>query len=258
LRLEPELLNAAIIVIPARYNASRFPGKPLADLNGKPMLQHVWEGAKASKLAKQVIVATDDQRIAQVVRGFGGEVRMTSSSHKNGTERVAEVASGLEADVVVNLQGDLPLFDPKVLDQILAESLLKIGRGEVEMLTAKAVLTDEAEIRSPDTVKVVTDKNGRALYFSRAPIPYAASSGFQKYYKHYGIYCYTKAFLLKIVRAQEGLLERGERLEQLRVLEEGARIEVIELGVEAARSFLEVNTPEDLEKARKVLSSPSP
>jgi len=249
------LNTSPLIVIPARYGASRFPGKPLADLHGKPMIQHVWEGASASKLAQKVIVATDDARIAEAVRGFGGSVWMTASSHRNGTERVAEVASHFKAEVVVNLQGDLPLFDPDILDEIIAEATVWIISKKAEVFTAKTAIQSEAELLSPDTVKVVTDKAGRALYFSRAAIPHATRGTSRKSDKHYGIYCYARDFLLEIAKAPEGILERTERLEQLRVLEAGGRIGVMALGPGAARSFLEVNTPEDLEQARKRLAS---
>ena len=224
------------------------------------MIQHVWEGAIASKLSEKVLVATDDDRIERTVRDFGGEVCMTADSHRNGTERVAELAAGLDFDIVLNLQGDLPLFDPEVLDQMIASSIKWIGDGEADMVTAKAEMTSDAEIFSPNTVKVVTDNKGRALYFSRSPIPYIQKEGFAgreetaKCYKHYGIYCYERNFLLKIVKAPEGVLERTEKLEQLRVLEQGGRIGVIELEASAAASFLEVNTPDDLEKAREMLA----
>jgi len=253
--------TASLVVIPARYSSTRFPAKPLADLNGKPMVQHVWERAAAAKRPGKVIVATDDDRIAAVVRDFGGEVEMTSSSHRTGTERVAEVASRFPAKIVVNLQGDLPLFDPATLDLLIEKSEEAILDGQADLVTAKSEIHSEEEVFSPHTVKVVTDVEGRALYFSRSPIPYLEPGAFGKgsapfkLYKHYGIYIYHPDFLFRIAKSPEGNLERIERLEQLRVLEQGGSVRVIEIDPKAARFFWEVNTPEDLIQAREILSS---
>jgi 3-deoxy-manno-octulosonate cytidylyltransferase (CMP-KDO synthetase) len=251
----------SLVVIPARYASTRFPAKPLADLNGKPMIQHVWERAVAATRPGKVVVATDDDRIAAVVRGFGGAVEMTSPSHRTGTERVAEVASRFPAKIVVNLQGDLPLFDPATLDLLIEKSEEAILNGKADLVTAKSEIRSEEEIFSPHSVKVVTDSTGRALYFSRSPIPYIEEGAFGKgsapfkFYKHYGIYFYHPDFLFRIAKSPEGNLERMERLEQLRVLEQGGSVQVIEIGPEAARFFWEVNTPDDLIKAREILSS---
>lgn len=253
--------KTSLVVIPARYSSTRFPAKPLADLNGKPMVQHVWERAVAAKRPGKVVVATDDDRIAAAVRGFGGEVEMTASSHRTGTERVAEVASRFPAKVVVNLQGDLPLFDPATLDLLIDQSEEAILKGGADLVTAKSEIRSEEELFSPHSVKVVTDVTGRALYFSRSPIPYLETGAFGKgsapfkFYKHYGIYFYHPDFLFRIAKSPEGNLERIERLEQLRVLEQGGSVQVIEIDPEAARFFWEVNTPEDLIKAREILSS---
>ncbi len=256
--------NASVsrmIVIPARYQSQRFPGKPLADLNGKPMIQHVWERAMKTKNHGRVIVATDDNRIADCVRGFGAEVHMTSSSHQTGTERVAEVAEKLDSEMVVNLQGDLPVFLPEVLDDLLEISADLIVRDLAKLITVKSEILSKEEIFSPNTVKVVTDCKDRALYFSRSPIPYIqpgeldlASLPF-KFYKHYGIYIYKKDFLLQISKAPEGPLEKAEKLEQLRVLELGNHVSVVDIKPKSANFFWEVNTPEDLSKAREMVSS---
>lgn len=254
-------MKTALVVIPARYASTRFPAKPLADLNGKPMVQHVWERAVAAKRPARVVVATDDGRIAKVVRSFGGELEMTSPDHRTGTERVAEVAARFPSKIVVNLQGDLPLFDPGTLDLLIEKSERLILSGETDLVTAKSEIVSEEEIFSPNSVKVVTDQTGRALYFSRSPIPHIERGAFGKgnapfkFYKHYGIYIYHPDFLARISKSSEGSLEKMERLEQLRVLEQGGRVQVIEIGREAARFFWEVNAPEDLVKAREILSS---
>lgn len=251
----------SLVVIPARYASTRFPAKPLADLNGKPMVQHVWERAAAAKRPGRVVVATDDRRIAEIVERFGGEVAMTADSHRTGTERVAEVAARFPAKIVVNLQGDLPLFNPSTLDDLIEKSERLIMNGETDLVTAKSEIHSEEEIFSPHSVKVVTDFTGRALYFSRSPIPYLQKGDLKKgvapfkFYKHYGIYLYHFDFLLQVAKSPEGGLEKMERLEQLRVLEQGGRVQVIEIDPEAARFFWEVNTPEDLTKAKEILSS---
>ncbi|MBI3803406.1 MAG: 3-deoxy-manno-octulosonate cytidylyltransferase [Nitrospirae bacterium] len=255
--------DSVLVVIPARYPSTRFPGKPLADLNGKPMVQHVWERAVAAKRPSRVLVATDDTRIAEVVRRFGGEVMMTASTHRTGTERVAEVAEQFPAELVVNLQGDLPLFRPETLDRLIEIGGESIRRREADLITAKSAMMNEEEIFSPHTVKVVTDHRDHALYFSRSPIPYAergqlgasGQSGSFLFYKHYGIYLYHKTFLIQVARSPEGKLERKERLEQLRVLEQGGRVRVIEIGEGEARFFWEVNTPEDMLRAREILAN---
>lgn len=252
--------DSVLVVIPARYPSTRFPGKPLADLNGKPMIQHVWEGAIAAKRPNRILVATDDERIAQVVEGFGGEAMMTSSSHRTGTERVAEVAARFPALQVMNLQGDLPLFQPATLDRVIEIGGKLIQSAEADLITAKSAITNEEEVFSPHSVKVVSNERGEALYFSRSPIPHVERGEFGKmssftFYKHYGIYLYRKAFLLQIAKSPEGSLEKMERLEQLRVLEQGGRVRVIEIEKEEARFFWEVNTPEDLVKAREILDN---
>ncbi len=250
-----------LVVIPARYASQRFPGKPLAKLKGKPMIQHVWERAVSAKLPGKVLVATDDERIAACVSDFGAEVQLTASTHRNGTERVAEVASVLDFDIVVNLQGDLPFFNPEILDQLLKSGMDLIRGGSADLVTAQSEIESEAEFYSPHTVKVVSNEQGHALYFSRSPIPHIMKADFRlrdkqvSLYKHYGIYCYAKKFLLNIVETPEGRLERIEKLEQLRVLEQGGKIALITLSPEEGRSFIEVNTPADLLKVSEIITS---
>ncbi|MFQ5597539.1 MAG: 3-deoxy-manno-octulosonate cytidylyltransferase [Nitrospiria bacterium] len=252
---------SSLIVIPARFDSSRFPGKPLAELNGKPIIQHVWESAMSATRPGKIVVATDDERIVACVRGFGGTVQLTASSHRNGTERVAEVASDTDAEIVVNLQGDLPLFEPKVLDQLLEASMKWILSNKAEVVTLRSEIQLKTELFSPNTVKVVSDREDRALYFSRAPIPHIAPEDYQKrdreirFFKHFGIYCFAKSFLLDIVARPTGQLESAEGLEQLRILEQGARIALLTLDPVAARAFVEINTPEDLENAKALLAS---
>ncbi len=247
-------MNNVLVVIPARYASTRFPGKPLADLCGMPMVQQVWQRAIQVKRADRVVVATDDQRILEVVKGFGGEGWMTSSAHRTGTERVAEVAEKIPSMLVVNLQGDLPLFLPETLDRLIEIGLA--SGNPFQAVTVKSEMTDPAERSSPASVKVVTDLQGRALYFSRSLIPYPQTHNLNnnfKYYKHYGIYLFQRHFLLQIAKAPEGELEKIEQLEQLRILEGGGTIRVVEIDPREAASFWEVNTPEDLVRAREIL-----
>ncbi len=248
-------MKPILIVIPARYDSSRFQGKPLADICGKPMVQHVWERACRIKRADRILVATDDDRIAARVKEFGGEVIITARGHKTGTERVAEVAAGLPFPFVVNLQGDLPAFEPGVVDRIIEEGVQVLEKEGVALVTAKSEILSEEELASPHVVKVVTTQGGKALYFSRSPIPYAETwnNGSFKFYKHYGIYLYQRDFLLSIAASKEGILEGMERLEQLRVLEAGGSVHLVEIDAREASFFMEVNRPEDIVKAREIL-----
>ncbi len=248
-------MKPILIVIPARYESSRFPGKPLADICGKPMVQHVWERACRIKRADRILVATDDDRIAACVKEFGGEVIITAANHKTGTERVAEVAAGLPFPFVVNLQGDLPVFDPGAVDRVIEEGVHLIEKEGAALVTAKSEILSKEELASPHVVKVVATQAGRALYFSRSPIPYIETGNDTSFksYKHYGIYLYQRDFLLKIAASKEGALESVERLEQLRVLEAGFSVHLVEIGAREASFFLEVNRPEDLREAREIL-----
>jgi 3-deoxy-manno-octulosonate cytidylyltransferase (CMP-KDO synthetase) len=241
-------------VIPARYASTRFPGKPLADLNGKPMIQWVYEGAARCRLIDQVIVATDDARIAAAVTAFGGTAVMTRADHPTGTDRLAEVAAGLASELIVNVQGDEPLIDPLMIEAAVRPLL---ADPSIPMGTLKTPLTSLEEFHNPNVVKVVTDRQGFALYFSRAPIPYPRDFSGQltarwrelATAKHVGLYVYRRDFLLAFPQLSATPLEEQEKLEQLRALEHGHRIFVAEtaLGVQG------VDTPEDLERVRRLL-----
>ncbi len=244
------------VVIPARYASTRFPGKPLADLCGKPMIQWVYERSSLCESVDRVIVATDDARIAEVVTAFGGEVAMTRSDHATGTDRLAEVAAGLDDDLVVNVQGDEPMIDPAMIQAAVAPLL---ADGSIPMGTLKTPLTSLAEYRDPNVVKVVTDQQGFALYFSRSPIPYPRdfSSDLEQRWaelataRHIGLYVYRREFLLGYPHMQAMPLETQECLEQLRALEHGFRIRVAETALPGQG----VDTPEDLERVKKALSA---
>jgi 3-deoxy-manno-octulosonate cytidylyltransferase (CMP-KDO synthetase) len=233
-----------VIIIPARYASTRFPGKLLADLWGKPILQHVWERAGQAKLASRIIIATDDDRIASAARGFGAEVFMTRPDHPSGTDRVAEVAAQIEADVVVNLQGDEPLIDPAAIDAAAAPLL---DDASIPMGTLCCPIEDIADLANPNVVKVVCDRNGFALYFSRLPIPFVRDRGGDAVrYRHIGLYVYRRGFLLGLAQLAPTPLEQAEKLEQLRVLEHGHRIRVVQV----SRVLPGVDTPEELERLR--------
>ena len=241
-----------VALIPARYGSTRFPGKPLALLRGKPMIQHVYEHTRRVRGLADVIVATDDERIAQAVRSIGGAVVMTRSDHPTGTDRLAEVAQGLSADVIVNVQGDLPFFPPSLVEDAVAA----LTRSPVAALaTVRTPIHDFAEWQNINVVKVVTDHEGYALYFSRSPIPYTRdrvpTTTPQFFgYRHIGLYVYRRDFLFTFTRLPRTPLEQSEQLEQLRALEWGYRIIVSD----TERPTLEVDTPEDLQRAEEALS----
>ncbi len=236
-------------MIPARFGSTRFPGKPLADLGGKPMIQWVAERAARAKLISRVLVATDDDRIFSCVQGFGCEAVMTSPSLPSGTDRVACAAENSNAKIIVNVQGDEPFVEPDEID-ILARLMLD-KTVEMGTLVRKAALSDG--FQDVHSVKVVIDHEWNALYFSRSPIPFfrdAASSNTNAYYKHVGIYAYRKDFLLRYVRWKPTPLEMAEKLEQLRALENGIRIRV----AVTPYGHRCIDTPEDLEKAKADLA----
>lgn len=241
-----------VAIIPARYHSNRFEGKPLAEIMGKPMVQRVYERAASVELLSRVAVATDDERIADCVRAFGGEVVMTRSDHVSGTDRLAEAAELLnigEQDVVVNIQGDQPMFDRQVVRQV-AQPL--IDDPALPMATLIYKIIRETEINDPNHVKTVFDRNGMALYFSRSPIPFQRNPDEPvppTYYKHLGFYAYRKGFLLTFVGLPEGEWERFEKLEQLRALEFGYRIKV----VLTEHDSVEVDTPKDLQRVEELL-----
>jgi 3-deoxy-manno-octulosonate cytidylyltransferase (CMP-KDO synthetase) len=231
-------VTRVLAVIPARYGASRFPGKPLARLWGKPLLQHVWERARAARGLDQLAVATDDERIAAAARGFGATVEMTASHHASGTERVAEVARRRPGfEVVLDIQGDEPELDAEAVTRLAAA--LREDPG-LEMATLAHREQDAARLAAKDVVKVVVDAASFALYFSRADLAQGSRGG--PALRHVGVYGFRRGFLLQLATWPEGALERAERLEQLRALERGVRIKVIT----GARAFGGVDTPEQL------------
>ena len=246
------------VIIPARFASTRLPAKPLHLIAGKPLIQHVWERCAKAKGIDSVIVATDDMRIAECAFGFGAEVAMTSPKHRSGTDRVAEVAKKLRGySHVINVQGDEPLVDPAVVSK-LAATMAK--DRSIEMITSASVFAPEDDLANPNMVKVVLDREGNALYFSRSVIPFVRdaerpTSNVQRstfnFYRHQGIYGYTTKFLLQFVKWKPGILEQAESLEQLRALENGAKIRVI-LAKHAAVS---VDTPEDVHTVEKLLAS---
>jgi len=235
-------LRLAAAVIPARYESSRFPGKPLALILGKPMIQRVYEGVQEARLVDRIIIATDDERIREAAALFGAETRMTSAAHRSGTERAAEVAQIIDNNIIINVQGDEPLITGKLVD-----SLVEALQDEaVPMASLMAKVQDLQLQSSPHINKVITDKNGFALYFSRAPIPYQASDFF---YQHIGIYGYQRHLLIELAKLKPSRLERIERLEQLRALENGWRIKM----VEAPQPTLSVDVPGDIIKVEEFL-----
>jgi len=219
--------SPVIAIIPARYASTRFPGKPLANETGKPLIQHVYEQAQASTRVSRVIVATNDQKIHDAVVQFGGEVQMTRTDHPNGTSRLAEVVQNLfpsetEDPIVVNVQGDEPELDPKSIDLAVKTLIEK----QTDIATLAAPITEQADHENPNVVKVVLDQNGHALYFSRSPIPYKRSDTDHAPLRHVGLYVYRRSFLLRYITLPPTPLEQIEQLEQLRVLEHNGSIAV--------------------------------
>jgi 3-deoxy-manno-octulosonate cytidylyltransferase (CMP-KDO synthetase) len=251
---------AIVAIIPARFGSTRLPGKPLSDIHGKTMIQHVHERASRARTVDRVLVATDDERIASVVRGFGGEAVMTSSRHATGTDRLAEAAQHTDADVIVNVQGDEPMLDPAGIDAAVRPMLEDPG---VLMSTLSLPLTDPAEMESPTVVKVVSDERGDALYFSRSPLPHvrldpqrgarasaeeAVRRGLAR--KHVGLYVYRREALARFASLAPTALEQAEGLEQLRALHHGIRIRVVPF---EGASGVAVDTAEDLVRVRELM-----
>jgi len=242
-------------IIPARYASTRFPGKALADIGGRPMIQHVYERACKASLVSRVIVATDDTRIADVINLIGGEAVMTSTGHETGTDRLAEVTDGLDTDIIVNVQGDEPLISPEMIDQAIEPFL---NHPALKMGTLKTRIKSLHDFLSPNVVKVVTGADGCALYFSRSPLPFFRDkwqdlkdesfiNGKLLCYKHVGLYVYRRDFLLQYAAMPQTFLEISEKLEQLRAIENGIRIRVVETEFES----IGVDTPDDLAKAQE-------
>jgi 3-deoxy-manno-octulosonate cytidylyltransferase (CMP-KDO synthetase) len=239
-------------VIPSRYGSTRLPGKPLLDICGKTMLEHVYRRAAASGVFFRVVIATDDERIFAAARRFGGDVTMTRADHPDGSSRVAEVARSIEADYVINIQGDEPMLDPRMLQE-LAEGFL--ADAEADSATVCVPVSSEEDLVNPDIVKVVRGQNGRALYFSRSLIPYPRKITGCPVYEHLGIYAFRKDFLLKFVKLPPTPLMETESLEQLRILEHGYTMAVILTKFPSQGP--NVNTPADIEKIRRILERQS-
>ncbi len=242
----------SVVIIPARYQSTRFEGKPLATICGKPMIQRVFENSIKAEKISRVVVATDDDRIAKAVRAFGGEVIMTSDQNRSGTDRVAEAAEKMgctSRDIVVNVQGDQPLIDPRCLNEVVRPFS---NDPEITMSTLAFKIVNQEEITDPKHVKVTFDQKGFALYFSRSPIPFGRDRSIDfDTYKHLGIYAYTKQYLDIFRNLPEGRLEQIEKLEQLRALEHGHKIMVILTENDSP----EVDHVEDIERIEKILGS---
>jgi 3-deoxy-manno-octulosonate cytidylyltransferase (CMP-KDO synthetase) len=253
-----------VAFIPARYQSKRFQGKPLALIKGKPMIQHVFQRAKECPELDEIYVATDDLRIYECVNIFGGTAIMTHENHQSGTDRIAEAAETMnlaDQDIVVNIQGDQPIFQPSMLSDLI-QAL--ITNPTIPMSTLMHKIVDDQELRDTNNVKVAVDNDGYALYFSRLPIPYGYALYFSRlpipfyrdekskktlHYKHLGLYAYRKEFLLAFTKLSYGLLEHAEKLEQLRVLEHGFKIKVVETIFDS----IEVDTPEDIKRVEQNL-----
>ncbi len=245
-----EKRKGVVAVIPARYASSRFPGKLLASLAGKPVIQYAATKASRARYVDRVLVATDDSRIFDCVKGFGGEVVMTSPDHPTGTDRIGEAVRDISCDIVVNVQGDEPAVDPAAIDAAISPLL---EDDAIVMSTLAAPITDIDDLLSPHVVKVVTDINGNALYFSRSVLPgsregtYDVSSGTYRW--HVGLYVFRRDFLLTFIGLNQTPLEKAENLEQLRALEHGYPIRVVHTDYSGA----DVNTPEDLKKLERLV-----
>ncbi|MEK6777656.1 MAG: 3-deoxy-manno-octulosonate cytidylyltransferase [bacterium] len=244
-------------VIPARYASTRLPGKPLLKIGGKPMIQWVYERVGRASLVQDVIVATDDRRIHDAVQAFGGRCVMTSPNHTTGTDRLAEAAADLKSDIIVNVQGDEPLIEPGVIDACIRPMM---DGGAFPAATSCTRIRSREELLNPDVVKVVTDLDGFALYFSRFPIPCDRDQGplsvdlfLNQFFKHIGLYVYRRDFLLEYSRMAPTPLEVREKLEQLRILENGYRIRVVETKYDS----ISVDTEEDLRRVQDLMKSGS-
>jgi len=239
-----------VAIIPARLRSTRLPGKALALIGDRPMVCHVADRTRLARGLSRVLVATDDERIRDAVASRGGQVVMTRADHASGTDRLAEVAAGLAADVVVNVQGDLPLLDPAMIELLAARMA---DEASLPMATLATPIHDEADFRSPHVVKVVAGRDGRALYFSRSPVPHDRDGTRRLVeplgWRHIGMYAYRRDVLLRLASLAPTALEERERLEQLRALEHGIAIGVV--AWHGAEPLIEVDTPEDLERARR-------
>lgn len=234
-------VDAAIAIIPARFHSTRFPGKPLVEIEGKTLIEHVYRRVEQASLVTQILVATDDRRIADAVKWFGGTAVMTRNDHPSGTDRLAEAAENLPSGaLVVNVQGDEPMIEPDAIDQAITAARI----GDAEIVTLMTRLEPE-QAGDPNRVKVVTDRNGIALYFSRSKIPSAGTC-----FLHLGLYVYRVGFLRKFTKLERTPLEAAEQLEQLRALEHGYRIRVVEVESESWG----IDTPADLERYKVIIN----
>ncbi len=253
--MKPSGKKRATVIIPARYQSTRFSGKPLVEIEGKPLIYHCVRSVTPSDWIREVIVATDDPRIKAAVEQFGGKAVLTTEGAKTGTDRLAEVVEKMEGDVFVNLQGDEILLQPNFLDPLIEDFM---NNPASRMATYKKEITDPEDLNNPNIVKVVTDQEGDALYFSRAPIPFLRDKNSSQpfppktYYRHFGIYIYRKELLQEFSRWPESSLERIEKLEQLRAMEHGVRIRVIETPYDSLR----IDVPEDLNKIKLSIKRP--
>jgi 3-deoxy-manno-octulosonate cytidylyltransferase (CMP-KDO synthetase) len=241
--------SKVLIVIPARHASVRFPGKPLAEILGKSMIQRVLEGAREARHASRVVVATEDERIKSAVEKAGGEAMLTRADHRTGTDRVAEVAAHLSAEIYINVQGDEPLIDPGTIDAVAAAML---EDESIQLCTPCSAITQKNDIMDPNVVKVVRDFDGNGLYFSRAPIPWVRDTGARvaaSHWKHIGLYGYRRDTLLEFPTLPPGELERIEQLEQLRWLENGFHMQVVETDYDP----VSVDVPADIERVEKIL-----
>jgi 3-deoxy-manno-octulosonate cytidylyltransferase (CMP-KDO synthetase) len=239
-----------VALIPARYRSTRFPGKPLAVIAGRTMIEHVYRRVEQARKVDAFFVATDDERIADAVDRFGGVAVLTRDDHETATDRLAEVAAGLTAELIVNVQGDEPLLSAGAID---TAATLMLDRPDADIGTLRRRLDDPADLDNPHVVKVVVDRQGFALYFTRAAIPFVRPGNPRPtFWRHIGLYVYRRDFLLKLASMPPTALERAEGLEQLRVLENGYRILTAETDADA----IGVDTPEDLERVRELLGAP--
>jgi 3-deoxy-manno-octulosonate cytidylyltransferase (CMP-KDO synthetase) len=239
-----------IAFIPSRYESKRFPGKPLAPIAGKPMIQHVYQNALSCSEISEVYVATDDERIFKCVHDFGGKAIMTDKTHHSGTDRIAEATRKMKIErdcLIVNIQGDQPIFQTSSITRLITPM---IDDQHIPMGTLKYRITNEKDVHNPNYVKVVTDREGFALYFSRSPLPFFRDDASEKvYYKHLGFYIYRNDFLQRFASLPVGRLESAEKLEQLRALENGFRIKVMETSFDS----IEVDTPDDIKKVEEMM-----
>jgi 3-deoxy-manno-octulosonate cytidylyltransferase (CMP-KDO synthetase) len=237
--------ETAIAIIPARFQSTRLPGKPVIEIEGKTLIEHVYRRVQSAESVERILVATDDERIAAAVRRFGGEVVMTRADHQSGTDRLAEAAAHLPADaIVVNVQGDEPLMEPDAIDRAVAAA----RHRDASIVTLMTPLPDAAAVADPNRVKVVVDRNGFALYFSRSIIPHGAPASGTTFL-HLGLYVYRVEFLKQFTKLDRTPLETAERLEQLRAIEHGFRIRVVEVESESWG----IDTPADLERFKAVM-----